>query len=196
MRIMPYCLLLVGGLTGVSLGADPTDHLNDSQLTIHTLVREDIFAGWRADDMKRYERGERNIQKLLELRPDARAELLGWKGGAELFRAVLAHESENEQEFQQHLQASKAAFAEAKTLGPENAGVASLMGGSHAMFADRLPEDERAAAWASSYEGYQILWKQQQSQIDKLPTHFSHSIITVAQQMIHDEFSISCLHST
>ena len=119
MRIISVIYVVISSFVGVALGADPTDHLNDKRLSIHTLVREDIFAGWRSGNMDRFRRGEQNIQELLELRPDARADLLAWRGGNELFRAVLAHESNDDSKFQQHLRASKKAFAEAKKLAPK-----------------------------------------------------------------------------
>lgn len=177
MRLVHLLFIVIVSSPGVAFSTDPSDHLTDKQLTIHTLVREDIFAGWRADNMDRFERGEQNVQKLLELRPDSRADLLAWRGGTELYRAVLAHESKEESKFRQHMQASKAAFAEAKKLGPDSNGVASVVGGSNAMFADRLPTEYRKAAWNSSYEGYQMLWRKQQSFVEKMPTHIRGELL-------------------
>ena len=64
---------LAGGLAGNVLAQAADPPLDERQLTIHTLVREDVFAGWRSDDMERLARGERNIDKLLESRPESRA---------------------------------------------------------------------------------------------------------------------------
>ena len=33
-----------------ALGQSPAPPLSDTRLSIHTLVREDIFAGWRSDN--------------------------------------------------------------------------------------------------------------------------------------------------
>ena len=85
--------LLVVALVTVAAAQSPQPPLADSRLTVHTLVREDIFAGWMTDDMARFERGEKNIQLLLERRPDQKANLLAWKGGATLYRAVRANEN-------------------------------------------------------------------------------------------------------
>ena len=177
MRIASSILFVIAGLAVVSFGADPSDHLTDEQLSIHTLIREDIFAGWRAGDMDRLERAEQNIEKLLELRPNARGDLLAWRGGIELFRAVLAHESNDEPGFRQHMQTSKDAFDEAKRLSPKSVCVGSLIVGSYAMFADRLPEQHQREAWINSYEGYQILWKQQQSYVGKMPVHMRGELL-------------------
>ena len=40
--------------------------LLDSRLSVHTLVREDIFAGPLTNEMERFSRGKKNIQLLLE----------------------------------------------------------------------------------------------------------------------------------
>jgi hypothetical protein len=40
-----------------------------------------------------------------------------------------------------------------------------------ALFADRLPEKHRAAAWSQAYDNYSKLWKQQGPEIEKLPIH-------------------------
>ena len=83
---------------------EPEPPLEDTRLSIHTLVREDVFAGWREQDMQRFARGERNIDILLKKRPAARADLLAWKGGARLFRAVLAYEADETEAFERYLQ--------------------------------------------------------------------------------------------
>lgn len=177
MRYTCFFFIVALIASGIATGADPADHLADKGLSIHTLIREDIFAGWRANNMDRLERAEQNIEKLLEQRPDARADLLAWRGGIELFRAVVAHESEDDSQFQQHLRASTEAFEEAKKLNPTSIGVGSLIGGSNAMFADRLPEGHRKAAWSSSYKGYQILWSQQKAFVEKMPVHIRGELL-------------------
>src|ERR1051325_333792 len=66
----------------VAASQSPEASLSDSRLTIHTLLREDIFAGFLSNDLTRMARGEKNIEILLEKRPEAKADLLAWKGGA------------------------------------------------------------------------------------------------------------------
>jgi hypothetical protein len=57
----------------------PDPPLSETRLTIHTLLREDIFAGLLENDMQRLTRGEKNIQLLLQQRPEANAPLMGWR---------------------------------------------------------------------------------------------------------------------
>lgn len=151
--------------------------IDDTRLTIHTLVREDVFAGFLENDLERLSRGEKNIDALLAKRPNAKAELLAWKAGATLYRSTLALEKNQRAEFEQKYKQALALFDEAKQLGPQNGGVNAVTGGSLGLFADRLPKELRAAAWERAYNAYQVLWKQQGAGIDKFPVHFRGEVL-------------------
>lgn len=155
----------------------PEPPLGDTRLTVHTLVREDLFAGFLENDMTRFARGERNVEQLLADRPGQRGNLLAWRGSAAMYRAVLAHESGNAAEYRKHLDAARAAFAEAAQQTSGNDGVAAIAGGTYSIFADRLPEPHRATAWADAYANYSMLWKQQGGIIDKLPVHHRGEVL-------------------
>ena len=152
--------------------------LDDSRISIHTLVREDIFAGFLVDDMERLSRGEKNIQLLLEKRPGSKADLLAWGGGAALYRAVRAHEENRRDEFQRHYKQALDLFSQANQLAPGSGGVVAVTGGSYVIFADRLPQENRAAAWSQAYDAYQKLWKQQGTIVDKLPVHLRGELLS------------------
>lgn len=173
--VMRFLLLAVFATVVVAQSPEPP--LSDTRLTIHTLVREDIFAGFLVDDMDRLARGERNIETLLEKRPAARAELLAWKAGATLYRAVVAYENKKNDEYQNKIKAAKEFFAQANEAGPKNGGVAAVTGGSFVLFSDRLPETERAAAWSKAYDSFHVLWEQQASAVDKLPVHIKGELL-------------------
>lgn len=174
--------LLVVAFVTVAAAQSPQSPLSDSRLTVHTLLREDIFAGFMADDLGRFERGEKNIQLLLEQRPDQKANLLAWKGGANLYRAVRAHESNRADEFQRYYRQALDTFSEARKPASGNDGVAAVTGGSFAIFADRLPKDYRAAAWSAAYDNYQALYKLQAPFIDKLPVHLRGEVLAGVAQ--------------
>jgi hypothetical protein len=176
MRVLSSLVLLLIAIVGVK-AQSPEPPLSDTRLTVHTLVREDIFAGFMANDMVRFTRGEKNVEQLFKDRPDQRGNLLAWRGGAAMYRAVLAHESGNNAEFLTHLQAARAAFAEAAKETSGNDGAAAITGGVYAVFADRLPEPHRAAAWSDAYSNYSLLWKQQGPAIDKLPVHHRGEVL-------------------
>jgi tetratricopeptide (TPR) repeat protein len=155
----------------------PEPPLSNARLSIHTLVREDIFAGFLEGNLERFARGERNIDLLLEKRPAAKSELLAWKGGAALFRAVLAQENKRPAEFKRKYQEALDLFAQARETSPENGGVAAVTGGTNVLFADRLPEEYRAAAWSQAYNAYRVLWKEQGAVVDKLPVHLKGELL-------------------
>jgi hypothetical protein len=129
-------LVFVAVTAAAAQSADPL--LSETRLTVHTLLREDIFAGFRSDNMDRFAKGEQNIEILLKERPGERA-------------------------------AAKLEFG--------NGGVAAITGGTFALFADRLPEKHRAAAWSQAYDNYAMLWKQQGAGIEKLPLHHKGEVL-------------------
>lgn len=170
-------VLFLAVLVTVTTAQSLEPPLSDSRLSIHTLLREDIFAGFLADDMERFSRGEKNINLLLEKRPSEKAGLLAWKGGATLYRAVRAYEKNRVDEFQQNYRLALDLFSQAEKLSSSLDGVAAITGGSYVLLADRLPEENRPAAWSQAYQSYQLLWKQQASAVEKLPLHFRGELL-------------------
>lgn len=176
MRVMFSLVVMLVAIAGAN-AQSPEPPLTDARLTVHTLVREDLFAGFLANDMVRFARGERNVEQLLKDRPDQRGNLLAWRGLAAMHRAVLAHEAGHSGEFLERFDAARAAFAEAAAQTSGHDGVAAIAGGTYAVFADRLPEPHRARAWADAYAAYSLLWQQQGSMIEKLPVHHQGEVL-------------------
>ena len=177
--------LLVFVVVTAAAAQSPDDLLSDTRLSVHTLLREDIFAGFRNDNVERLARAERNIEVLLKERPGQRANLLAWKAGAATFRAVRAHESGQAEEFERRFAEALDGFAAAANLDSGTVGVAAITGGTMAVFADRLPEKLRAAAWSQAYDNYAILWKRQGAEIEKLPVHFKGEVLAGLTQSAH-----------
>src|SRR5262249_17160440 len=151
--------------------------LSDRRLSVHTLVREDIFAGIRDGDMTRLANGEKNIEILLEQRPADKAGLLAWKAGAVLYRAVRALESDRKGEFDEKYNQAMDLLSQGKKLGPDDIGVTAATAGIYALMADRLPEKLRGTAWATAYESYQGLWKKQGRTVQNLPLHMRGELL-------------------
>jgi len=169
-------VVFVGAVT--LAGAQSTvPPLGDTRLTVHTLLREDLFAGFLDDNMTRFERGEKNLAALLESRPADRASLLAWRGGAETYRAVVAHEAGKAADYEKHAAAARKDFAEAQTLSEARGGVPAVIGGVYATFADRLPARDRDAAWQQAYASYSILWNAQKGQLAQLPEHLKAEVL-------------------
>jgi hypothetical protein len=170
--------ILLFFMVSVAMAAQsPEPPLSDTRISIHTLLREDIFAGFLADDMERFARGEKNIQLLLEQRPANKADLIAWKGGAALYRAVRALENNKKEEFEKTYRQAQELFAQARQLQPQGGGATAVTGGSYAVFADRLPKEHRAAAWTEAYNAYRQLWKLQSEVVDKLPVHLRGELL-------------------
>jgi len=161
----------------VAMAQTPEPPISDTRIPVHTLVREDLFAGYLADDMERFARGEKNVQLLLENRPAAKSSLLAWKASATLYRAVIAYENKRSDEFQQNYRAALDLFSQARQLGANDGGVPAITGGTYVLFADRLPKEHRAAAWSQAYDSYQALWKMQASVVDQLPLHLRGELL-------------------
>jgi tetratricopeptide (TPR) repeat protein len=170
-------IFLVALFVTVAMAQSPEPPLSDTRLSVHTLVREDIFAGFLTDDMERFARGEKNIQTLLEKRPAAKSDLLAWKASAAVYRAVRAYEANRGEEFQQKYREALDLFSQARQANPENGGVAAITGGTYVIFGDRLPKEQRDAAWSQAYDAYQALWKQQGPVVDKLPVHLRGELL-------------------
>src|SRR5687767_13356767 len=103
-----------------ALGAQaPEPPLDDTRLSVHTLVREDVFAGFLRNDVMRLARAERNIDSLLASRPADRPSLLAWQGAAAFSRAIIAQEANQPDAFRQHYARTQQLFGDAMRLGPD-----------------------------------------------------------------------------
>jgi len=156
----------------------PEPPIDDTRLSVNTLVREDVFAGFLLNDLAKLARAEKNIELLLASRPGSRATLLAWQGDTALTRAVFANEAKQADQFQQHYRRAVALFAEARRLEPDSVAVLAITGGVQVVMADRLPATERAAGWEQAYDAYQQLWKLQGAAIEKLPLHHKGEVLS------------------
>ena len=178
---MPRTLLTVVALVAISAAVPaqaPEPPITDARLTVHTLLREDIFAGFLQGDVIRMARAEKNADLLLASRPADRAAVLAWQGSIALTRAAMANDAKQPAQFRQQYQRAQALFTEAMKLGPDNVGVFAITGGTQVSIADRLPADERKASWELGYNAYQQLWKMQGQGIEKLPLHHKGEVLS------------------
>lgn len=171
--------------------------LSETRLSISTLVREDIFAGWMDRDLTRMSRGEASIDQLLKERPNDRAPLLAWKGGAVLYRAVLAREAGKTADYRRLYKEAVALFDESVSLKSRDGAVPAVVGGSYLLFGDRLDKADQPAAFAKSYEQYQALYAVQGQIADKLPPHLRGELmaglVNSAQRSGHDAEAAAAL---
>lgn len=169
--------LLLILLVTAAAAQSPQSPLSDSRIAVNTLLREDLFSGFLADDMERFSRGEKNAQLLLEQRPNEKALTLAWIALAKMYRAVRASEHNQPVEFQEYYRQGLDLFDQAEKLGPGNPGVAAIHGGTYLVLADRLPKEHRAAAWSQAYDSYRLLWKFQSGAVAQLPVHLRGELL-------------------
>ncbi len=178
-------------LAGVAVAETPDPPIENTRLRVSTLVREDIFAGWMDNDMERFARAENNLERLLELRPKSKPEILSWLGAAKLYRAVLAHEAGNAKEFEQYYQESRDLFGQARESGRNQLVVDILIGGSYLEFGDRLPKEYIAVAWSEAYDCYRTMWKRQSRVVERMPLHIRGELLSglaeSAERTGHDD---------
>ena len=171
------CTMVVAAVAMGQTRREVEPPLSDPRLGIHTLLREDLFAGFLAGDLKRMARGEKNLETLLAQRPGDKAPLLAWKAGVKVYRAILAHEAKQPDLFEKEYRQARDLFTVSKNLAPEDDGVAAVRGGVYVLFADRLPLEHRADGWATAYDAYQALWKRQQNIVGVLPLHMKGELL-------------------
>jgi hypothetical protein len=176
MNFVKKVLLAVALATAV-FAQSPEPPIADTRFTVHTLVREDIFAGFLNDDLERLARGEKNAQRLAETRTAEKSSAVAWQAGVALYRAVVAFENKKPEDGQKHFDRSQELFAQAKQLNPRDGGAAAVTGGSYVVFADRLPKDKQAAAWQASYEAFSMLWQFQKAGVERLPIHIRGELL-------------------
>jgi hypothetical protein len=169
-------LLIVMSVPAVAQAPEPP--LQDTRLSVHTLVREDIFAGFLRNDAARLARAEKNLDLLLASRPAERPSILAWQGSAAFTRAVFAQEGNQPDVFRQQYTRAQQLFADAMRAGPDAVPVFAIIGGTSVMLNERLPEAERRPGWERAYAAYQRLWQMQGAIIDKLPLHHKGEVLS------------------
>jgi tetratricopeptide (TPR) repeat protein len=170
-------IILLALFVTVAMAQSPEPPISDTRLTVHALLREDVFAGYLTGDMGRLARAEKNLQTLLEKRPAAKSSLLSWKASIATYRAVRAYEANRDDEFQRKYRESLDLFSQAREIGANDLGVPGITGGTYAVFADRLPKEYRNVAWSRAYDAFQELWKAQGAAVDKLPVHIRGELL-------------------
>jgi hypothetical protein len=178
MTRMSLLLVSVLAVPAVVPAQAPEPPLADTRLTVHTLLREDIFAAFLQNDLARLARAERNAEALLTSRPAERPSVLAWQASMALTRAVMASEAKQPDQFRLHYRRAQELFAEAMKLGPDTVGVWAITGGTQVSVADRLPAPERREGWELGYTAYQQLWKLHGPLLEKLPLHMKGELLS------------------
>lgn len=149
----------------------------EQRLTIHWLVREDIFAGILANDRARLEKGAKTLDSVSSLYPAV--EVHAWRAGVEVMRAIWAHEDGKPEDFRRHYSLAMTYFDASRNASNEKtAAIPEIFeGGVYVATADRLPESLRRGAWERCYNAYKKLNAMEAPRLDKLPLHMKGEVI-------------------
>jgi hypothetical protein len=150
----------------------------EQRMSLHWLVREDIFSGLLANDRARLEKGAKTLDAVASFYPPV--DVTAWRGSIELMRAVWAHEDGKTEDFRRHYAISMAYFDECRNLSNEKTAIIPEIfeGGTYVVIADRLPENLRRGAWERCYRAYKKLNALEASRVDRLPLHMKGEIIS------------------
>lgn len=157
-------------------------------LTIHTWVREDIFAGWMAKDPESLARGERKLDHFLASNPN-HSSALAWKFLATHYYMRDAMAKGNHAEYGKRLSESKQLREKAIAADPNNVAVYIIVGGGMIMGAYYAPEEHKQWLYR---EGRELLRKVPQMQgpaFEKLPPHMrgeTWSLLAYASDRLGD----------
>lgn len=147
-------------------------------MRVSTWVREELFAGFLADDMARFDTGMKKTDAVIAADPKS-ADALAWRGGGELYLAVRALEAGDRVKFDALYQKALGSFAASKAVvTPQTAGAFNaITGGSFTLFADRLPEPLRQEGWQKIHFHYSALRSEQKPYFTKMPVHHQGEVL-------------------
>jgi len=139
------------------------------KITLHTWVREDLFAGWIANDTTTFERGATKVDRYLADHPDDRNGL-AWKYLVVSYRMIQARTKGDNDAYGKQLAAAKG--LKTRILAGEARDALNIIVGSSLIrTADVAPDQDRASMYR---EGRDLLAKVPEIQgkaFDTLPPH-------------------------
>lgn len=121
-------VLLLSCVLVSAVAQSPQAPTFDPCLTVSAILREDIFAGFMANDDERQLQGEKNIEILLAERSRDRPTLIAWKGAIAFTRAAEANEAKRTGEFESEYKKALDFYSEAVRLDPASASVMAIKG--------------------------------------------------------------------
>ena len=169
--LVPLCLLFTAGFAGLAAQSP-----RPANVPIHTWVREDIFAGFLANDLERFGRGEAKVREYVAETP-ARPEALGWLVAVKLHRAGLAFGAGKTAEGEALVNEALQAADTAVTNGPDNFGMHATIGGSIVTLANKLPDWYYRPLMERARTHYATLYKVQSPALSKLPLHIKGELL-------------------
>lgn len=158
-------LLNLALFTTLAIAAD-----RPAGMTIHTWVREDMFAGYMVNDLERLEAGIAKLDAILKANPQEPV-ALAWRGSADVYKASRAFQAGDTDKYRTLLATGMDMMAKARELAPRDGGV-MIVSAAPILFADRLAPDDRRTALQEGRKFTLAVIKMQEQMLDQLPLHF------------------------
>lgn len=165
---MRHCLLAIALLIPAALLAE--DLAKPDKITIHTWVREDIFAGWMAKDDAVFERGVQKLHHYLAANPsDVNA--IAWTYLENNYRMRKAAVAGDLAEYSKLLAKGKQIREKALASDPKDTGPWIIIGSSLIMGAYYAPDSEKKWMYSDGRELLRKVLVLQEKIFDRLPPH-------------------------
>jgi hypothetical protein len=165
--MLRVCLSVLMALQ-VLHGAD--ELVKPDRVSLSTWVREDLFAGWIANDTAAFERGAQKVDRYLSEHPNDRLGM-GWKYLVVSYAIIQARTKGDDAAYDRQLAAAKELRTRIFTGDPQDAGLNVTVGSCLVRTAYFAADKDRAAMYR---EGRDLLAKVPELQadmFDKLPPH-------------------------
>lgn len=148
-------------------------------LTLHWLVREDIFSGLMAGDVARLEKGEQTLNELGRFYSEP--QVIAWRAAIDGARAGIAAKANRMDDFRRHYSRAITYFDQLRRMeakDPEAKFLSAVFeGGVFISIADLVPENLRANAWERTYASYVRLNELEKGRVLKMPNHMRGEIL-------------------
>jgi hypothetical protein len=140
-------------------------------LSVHWMVREDLFAGMLEDDHERLKKGLATLDAVGKYYDEA--PVLSWRYMAEVTQAVWAYEAKDNTGFNRHYGLALTYLNRLRKVASGNdlALPEIFEGGALAVLAERFPESMRKGVWERAYAAYANLDKLQGESVNQMPMH-------------------------
>jgi len=173
MSLLVHAALVFSSLPLAGLAADALD--KPEKITVHTWVREDLFAGMLVDDKEALERGAKKLDRLLAASPDDEV-AISWRMFEYMTRAAWANDSGDHAAAAKLVERALALRQRIVTTNDQGANI--VVGGSLLLYAARSPKHATEAMYRDGRDHLVKVRKAQDAYFAKLPPHFSGELLS------------------
>ena len=164
LRASLFCLLTLPLLHGADDLAKP------DKVTIHTWVREDIFAGLIGNDTAAFERGVKKIDRYLADHPGDRYGM-AWKFTEAIYRMKLARTKGDDAAYAKQLAIAKELRTKVYAGASPDPGLNIIIGSSLVYVAGVAPEQDKTWMYRDARDLLKVVPELQGAVFERLPPH-------------------------